>query len=215
MIEIIRKHSDKFLAILLMVCFYVILNASANAVVASQEKRLDAANAAYAVKAHEREQALSDIKKKSKAYAAQVAGMDFDRAEADEANAEALFQTMFNWGDYGSYQEARETLITKYGIPENSDIMTTFFPDAVETEPTKDGSTYNEIDLYQINCSYEKMEPHMTGEAGGVNSYFTIVTWSTFDKYGNEGMAKAAVTYDIDADGNFSNVAAYTLARMV
>ena len=215
MIEIIRKHKDKFSAILLLICFYLILNASANAVIASQEKRLEEASAAYAVRVHEREQALSDIEEKSKAYAAQVAGTDSNRIEADEASAEALFQTMFSWGDYDSYQNARETLITQYGVPENSDVMTTFFPDAVETEPTKDGSTYNEIDLNRVNCAYEKMESHMTGQVGGVNSYFTIVTWSTLDKYGNEGMAKAAVTYDIDSEGNFSNVAAYTLARTV
>lgn len=215
MVELIRKYKDNFLGIAILVGAYVVLCLMGDLVINVQTDELKEADALYGVRMDEREQALADIDKKTREYQSSVSGTDADRLESDKIVAETMLGTMLTWGDYEGYVSSRTAMMEQYGIDMSSETMAAFMPEVLETEPTADGSVYNKIDVKGVNCRFEKMEQHLVGQVGDVNSYFTIVKWSTLDKYGNEAMANAAFLYDLDGEGRFSNVSAYTLARNI
>lgn len=143
----------------------------------------------------------------------EVAGMDEARKASDDEAASAFFDLCLTWDSYETYTAARETAVSEYSIPEDSRFLTLFFPDVVVAGPTADGTTYNRIDMYDLNMSYEGMASYVSAVDGDIYSYIAFVDTASRDQYGNEALNRVMFLYDIDASGRFFNVDAYTMTE--
>lgn len=139
-----------------------------------------------------------------------VTGMDANRAAKDNKIAESFFKEIMNWSSLDEYNQIRTNLAENYGLRENSSFLTVFMPPVVDSV-SPDGSHYNRIDTLGLNVSYEDMDSYVTGIKNTTYSYASFVTFSSASANGNEGFATVMATYDIDVDGNISNLYAYTV----
>lgn len=139
-------------------------------------------------------------------------GLDVNRVNSDNDIAKEFVSMIFTWDSSKDYDSIRLSMVNDYGISADSDMLTVLFPEDVKVVQP-DGSVLSYIDTHGRNCQFEKMDTYVAGINVGVYSYFAFVTWSSSDSDGNEAMSTAVLTYDIDSDGNFSNVNGYTIAR--
>lgn len=148
----------------------------------------------------------------------EVTGYDDNRVRTDKSAAEAFFRSVFDWSGYEEYVENRNYALES-GIAEDSQFLTTFFPDAVQE--AEDGSFVSSFQDggYELNMSYEGMpDLYVTAISDDVYSYLAVVQTSTETEYEtSDGTEKAADTaecvllFDMDADGVMSNLSGYVL----
>lgn len=150
----------------------------------------------------------------------EVTGYDDSRVRSNKSDAEAFFRTIFDWADYDEYDENRKYALEQ-GIAEDSPFMTTFFPDVVQTDESGNQTILYDDDGYALNMSYEGMpEFSVTNiSADGVYSYIALVTTSTEAEYETtDGTKKTAdtaecvLTFDMDEDGNMTNLMGYPVS---
>lgn len=215
MLQLIHNHKEYFMGLLFMVILVILCHAGFRGLVAHGASVNESLKAELAEKQAAYEEAVSDVAYKQASYEASLVRDDYDRVTADNTLMDNFFRDVMTWGSYEGYNAARSAAMSTYKVPEDSVFMKSFMPEQVEAGPTSDGSMYNQIDLYKLNVRYESMESHVTAidPVTDVYTYFTVVTWSTLDKYGNEGMSHAAFTYQIDKEGNISDLDGYTLVR--
>lgn len=215
MLQLIRNYKEYFIGLLLMVVLVVLCHAGFRGLVAHGSSVNELLKAELAGKQVAYEEAVSDVAYRQASYEASLVRDDYDRIAADNTLMGNFFSDVMTWASYEGYSAARSAAMSTYDIPEDSVFMKSFMPEQVEAGPTSDGSMYNQIDLYKLNVRYEFMESHVTAidPVTEAYTYFAVVTWSTLDKYGNEGMSHAAFTYRIDKEGNISDLDGYTLVR--
>lgn len=139
-------------------------------------------------------------------------GLDTDRVNHDNEIASDFLSMIFTWHSADEYDNNRLSMINDYGIAEDSSMLSVLFP--ADTKVVQvDGSILSYIDTHNINAQFEEMDTYVSGINLGTYSYFTFVTWSSSGETGSEGMSTAVITYDINSDGNISNIAGYTIAR--
>lgn len=139
-------------------------------------------------------------------------GLDTDRVNHDNEIASDFLSMIFTWHSADEYDNNRLSMINDYGIAEDSSMLSVLFP--ADTKVVQvDGSILSYIDTHNINAQFEEMDTYASGINLGTYSYFTFVTWSSSGETGSEGMSTAVITYDINSDGDISNIAGYTIAR--
>lgn len=141
-----------------------------------------------------------------------VTGMDANRATKDDKIAEDFFRKIMNWSSLEEYNAIRIGLAEEYGLKENGSFLSVFMPPVVDSV-SPDGSHYNRIDTLGLNVNYEYMDSYVTGIVNTTYSYAAFVTFSSASAKGNEGFATVMATYDVDVDGNISNLYAYTVTE--
>lgn len=162
----------------------------------------------------------SDVVDKSlRTQMKELTGYDDKRVKTDDMNAEAFFKTILKWDDYEQYNENRQEVI-KRGVPEDSNFLQVFFPE-IRVATDSEGNTYNTLDNgdKQLNMDFGSLDIRVVGIDGDVYSYFGTLVLTTDTSYertdGSEhdivGTGKCIVTYDMDADGNISNLDGYVL----
>lgn len=134
-------------------------------------------------------------------------GINGAKVQADGWEIESLCDTAFTWSSYADYIKARDTLIDRYGVPEDSYFMTTFFPELSPYE--SDGQMVNDIDDMGINCSFEKVDTYLSGMDGDTYSYICFVQFSSRSENDYEAVSKAVVMCSADASHNLSDVRAF------
>lgn len=139
-----------------------------------------------------------------------VTGLDANRVLKDNVKAEELFRSVMTWDSLAQYNQIRLDISEMYDIKETNSFLSIFMPEVVETE-SPDGTKYNRIDTLGLNVNFEDMETYCTGIRNTTYSYAAFVSFSSTSSAGNEGFANVMATYDVDADGNISNLNAYTV----
>lgn len=141
----------------------------------------------------------------------QTTGLNQARVDSDKLIAEEFLEKIMTWDSYEEYQSLREWCMNTYGVEEDSKFLQIFMPEVV-IATANDGSTYNRIDTSGLNVQYEGMDTYVTRITANNYSYFSFVTWSSHDSFGNEAATTAIFTYDINGNGELSNIDAYTIA---
>ena len=140
-----------------------------------------------------------------------VTGLDMRRINKDKTVAEKFLDIVCTWDSYEEYMAAREKVMDKYDIAEDSAFMTVFMP-VVGNKTAPNGMNYNQIDTNGLNMHYEDVAPYVTRIRSGDYSYFSIVAiGSTWDN-GGETIVHVAITYTVDSDGNIFDIAAIPLS---
>ena len=139
-------------------------------------------------------------------------GLSEERKATDDAIAEAFAKRVLTWDNGKDYDAMREEIKSEYDLTEDSDFMQVFLH-KYNNPVQPNGETIYYIDTHEINCQFESLESYVTNiqnDKNGLYSYFAFVRFSSSDKGGNEGFATVIMTYDIDADGNLTNIHGYT-----
>lgn len=148
----------------------------------------------YAVK-------VSSQKAENEKVIQQATGLEQEKKSSDDEKMAAFMADTVNWSSYAEYKERRANVIEKYNP--NEDFLNMFFPE-VGVAVSADGHEYNRIDQSGLSLSFSKLDSYIINIQGGVYSYFAIVTVT------NNGNTASnvtfALTYDIDENGNVSNL---------
>lgn len=148
-------------------------------------------------------------------------GLDTNRVAIDKDIAEKFAYKVFTWGNGQEYDEVRNMLLNMYGLSQDSDFMTSFYPENVkvingDTELNYiDNTLINEStgEFVSFNSQFEDMSSYVMNIDGDKYTYFSFVIFSSSDTAGAEAKSTAILTYTIDLDGYVSNVNGYTIAQ--
>lgn len=206
--DFVKRFASVFIALGLMLLLIFINNirvSSAHDRLAVQQRELNDIQNKIDIKQSTADNAEQKLVK-------DTTGLDTDRVNHDNEIALDFLSMIFTWHSADEYDSNRLSMINDYGIAEDSSMLSVLFP--ADTKVVQvDGSILSYIDTHNINAQFEEMDTYVSGINLGTYSYFTFVTWSSSGETGSEGMSTAVVTYDIDSDGNMSNIAGYTIAR--
>lgn len=134
-------------------------------------------------------------------------GLDLHRTSTDDEIVMSFLDLICSWDSYDEYMTARETIMRRYNIAEDSYFMSVFMPEVVSgTSP--DGTQYNYIDTLGLNMQFEEMKSYVTMIVADEYSYFTFVTVSSSWENGGESMGTYVITYTCDAAGELTNIMA-------
>lgn len=151
----------------------------------------------------------SQVKANETKLVKSATGLDAKRVAKDDDVARVFLKKVLTWSDGATYNNMRSAIQSLYNLEETSDFMTVFLPVNVTTPDGK----YNYIDTHHSNCKYESMTSYVTAIGLDYYSYFAFVSWSTKDGAGNESKSTCIFTYDVNVDGELSNLHAYTLIK--
>lgn len=138
-----------------------------------------------------------------------ASGLDSARVVKDDDAARALLEKVFDWDSKETYDAARESVKSEYGLADDSTFLSVFMP-AVNNIDVG-GREINEIDARGLNMSYSDMQSNVTGINGDLYTYFTIVTVESSDSSGATAQGESAFVYTVDGEGNLSDLAAYAI----
>lgn len=125
---------------------------------------------------------LSESKKtseeKATAASSEASGLDSDRVSKDEARIDSILSTAADWNDGDSYNKAREDAI-ELGVPEGSQMLTSFMPKADTLTDQTTGRQYTYVDQLGLNSSYVSSDTTVTGDDGSTYRYVSLLTTSS------------------------------------
>lgn len=110
------------------------------------------------------------------------------RVETDSALISELVKTMYSWGGHDEYVEARKVLMSRFGLPSDSEVLQTLMPEA-PVSVDADGQERGYIDAAGLNSSLGSLSVTPTAVRGGQYSYLVLA--SVFSR-SSDGSATAA-----------------------
>lgn len=133
-------------------------------------------------------------------------GAALDRIAADEEAIGELLKTIFTWDSTASYEKARETLMSKYGLAADSRLLTEFLPPA-PVEVDGEGNEYPYIEAVGLNSSLGAFTVKPTHVVGTDYSYVVIASAQTSSTDGST-LASRGVVLEVTTgpDGVFQDV---------
>jgi hypothetical protein len=150
------------------------------------------------------------IKNKQTELIFTITGLNMQRTVTDDKVVSDFLEIVCTWDSYDEYMTARETIMRRYDLSEDSEFMSIFMP-VVGNKTSPDGTNYNQIDTNGLNMDFESVDSYVTKISADRYSYFTIVNIRSSWKNGGESIVRAAITYTIDADGELTNISAIPL----
>ena len=206
--------SGKARAVLVISVFIMILSAVSLAMSISGIRKADQTLASLNEQLHSLEAQVEELKaaqeETDNTAIWSVSGIDASRKERDDELAEAMMSLCLTWDSYDTYTANRQSFLDTYFYSEH--FIELFFPEVAVKEPTKDGTTYNRIDMYDLNMRYNGMESHVVDIADdGTYSYVAFVSAASHDQYGNEASDQILFLYDVSESGQIGRIDAYTL----
>lgn len=145
----------------------------------------------------------------------QVMGADRARLDADEELIGRLLDTALTWESHAEYVDARSSMVSVYGLAEDSAFMTVFLP-----EPTvnvdAEGTEYALIDLLGLDSRVEDFRAELLSVRGTEYSYFLLVDVRSTSDDGQAGArSTSAVLLTTDGEGGVSGVEGYASTSRV
>lgn len=185
----------------LVACLVVVLvvTAVSGSGVRSLERELSAQQTEMADLGNQISVKRTQVNQGTQGVATQVTGIDLARVQKDNEIAKELISKVTTWSSQAEYDALREEMMLTYHLEARDRFMSTFLPATTD------------IDALQLNCHYSNMKAMVSNIAGAKYSYFTVVTASG-SRSGATASFNFIMTYDIDGNGNLSNLSAYTLA---
>lgn len=207
--DIIKDFSKRFLPCIVGFVLMMILILISMSMVTSAKSELDVQKRQLADIQNKIEVKQSAVTNREQKIIMDSTGLDTERVTKDNAVADAFLRSVFTWSNSAEYDNNRFTIANDYGVAEDSYLLTSLLPADIKVEQ-ENGEPLSYIDTHMLNSTFEEMDAYVSGINLGTYSYFTFVTWSVADADGSEGVSEAVMTYDIDADGNISNIMGYT-----
>ena len=138
----------------------------------------------------------------------ETTGIDGTKVNSDMQAMELLCSEIFTWHSYADYVSDRNLLLTEYEVDPESEFMQSFFPEVPEILED-DGTSRNDIDENNINCSYEGCEVYLNNMFDDSYSYVVFVDFSSRSVNDYESVSTACLFCTVDSSGNIFDLSAY------
>lgn len=138
----------------------------------------------------------------------ETTGIDGTKVNSDMQAIELLCDEIFTWYSYADYVLDRNLLLTEYKVDPESEFMQSFFPEVPEILED-DGTSRNDIDENNINCSYEGCEVYLNNMFDNSYSYIVFVDFSSRSVNDYESVSTACLFCTVDSAGNIFDLSAY------
>lgn len=138
----------------------------------------------------------------------ETTGIDGTKVNSDMQAIELLCDEIFTWYSYADYVLDRNLLLTEYAVDPESKFMQSFFPEVPEILED-DGTSRNDIDENNINCSYEGCEVYLNNMFDNSYSYIVFVDFSSRSVNDYESVSTACLFCTVDSAGNIFDLSAY------
>ena len=138
----------------------------------------------------------------------ETTGIDGTKVNSDMQAIELLCDEIFTWYSYADYVLDRNLLLTEYAVDPESEFMQSFFPEVPEILED-DGTSRNDIDENNINCSYEGCEVYLNNMFDDSYSYVVFVDFSSRSVNDYESVSTACLFCMVDSSGNIFDLSAY------
>ena len=144
-----------------------------------------------------------------------ITGLDNTRKNKDDTVASKIFGYATTWSSSQTYMSQREHLLKQYDyLDENSQFLQEFFPpvDRVVIRDTSGALISNPLDN-GLNMKFSYLLSYVMDIKDDTYSYFTQVYISSSGPAGGTSTGQFIATYDVNADGEFSNIFCYALTN--
>ena len=138
----------------------------------------------------------------------ETTGIDGTKVNSDMQAIDLLCNEIFTWHSYADYVSDRSLLLTEYKVDPESEFMQSFFPEVPEVLED-DGTSRNDIDENNINCSYEGCEVYLNNMFDNSYSYIVFVDFSSRSVNDYESVSTACLFCTVDSAGNIFDLSAY------
>ena len=138
----------------------------------------------------------------------ETTGIDGTKVNSDMQAIDLLCNEIFTWHSYADYVSDRSLLLTEYEVDPESEFMQSFFPEVPEILED-DGTSRNDIDENNINCSYEGCEVYLNNMFDDSYSYVVFVDFSSRSVNDYESVSTACLFCTVDSAGNIFDLSAY------
>lgn len=151
---------------------------------------------------------LEDVRAKTeaeqRAATEKASGISHEREKSDRDLAEDFLEDCASWDSYESYCECRKRAMDDYGLPADSQFLTSYMTEIVATKLT-DGTDYNFIDAEKLNTREYGIEDYLVSTDGDVYRHFAFVTFRT-ERDGRSADSHAIMSYAVDGNGRIFDV---------
>ena len=138
----------------------------------------------------------------------ETTGIDGTKVNSDMQAIDLLCNEIFTWHSYADYVSDRSLLLTEYEVDPESEFMQSFFPEVPEILED-DGTSRNDIDENNINCSYEGCEVYLNNMFDDSYSYVVFVDFSSRSVNDYESVSTACLFCTVDSSVNIFDLSAY------
>ena len=138
----------------------------------------------------------------------ETTGIDGTKVNSDMQTIDLLCNEIFTWHSYADYVSDRSLLLTEYEVDPESEFMQSFFPEVPEILED-DGTSRNDIDENNINCSYEGCEVYLNNMFDDSYSYVVFVDFSSRSVNDYESVSTACLFCTVDSSGNIFDLSAH------
>lgn len=139
-------------------------------------------------------------------------GVDIEARSGDDKIVHELMETATTWSGIEDYLAKRSTVISDYGIPEESQFMEVFMPGEMQgvarTAPS--GETHYAFDS-KVSSNFDSLDTYVVAVNGDVYSYFAVVGMRVDSTDGTaSSLMHATMRYDV-VDDRVVNLVAETV----
>lgn len=140
----------------------------------------------------------------------EVLGLNQERKAKDDKSVESVMSEALTWSSGEEYMSARRRLVNKWGLTEDSQLLSVFLPGEEQGAWAVDGSGKRWFAYTGVNSSLDSFSTTVTRIDGTSYTYLAVLgvrTLSTDTQA--DSVSYSVMSYTVDGSGTVSNVTAW------
>ena len=200
-------HRNALLVILAVVCIvagvaFVVTTTGQHAEASTQGQEIAKLDAQMQSK-------LTAAKSEQQSVVNNALGTNAQRVVSDTELIRQFVRTVSTWKNSEEYNAARESVMRKYKLEKNSQVLTTYFPEPVFNTDSSGNKVYL-VDADGLNSALASIDVKVLGVSGTQYKYMVLANISSSSNDRKAGATRTSVIYlTLDGEGVMSMVSGF------
>jgi hypothetical protein len=152
---------------------------------------------------------LAAAKAKQQSVVDDALGINARRVTADTTAIREFVKTVATWKSGEEYAAARESVMRRYKLAEDSQFMKVYFQEPVSNRDSS-GKTFYAVDVDGLNSSLGTVDVKVLGVSGTAYRYMVLADIASSSNDGKASASRTSVIYlTLDSEGVMSEVSGY------
>ena len=203
-LEYIKERFKEFIPIMICILYLFVLMVIYNGISKNALKAVSVKQNDVTQLENQLALAKNRMDTKKTEFTIKNTGVDEDRLHRDEGIISDFLTKVGTWDSYSSYMKARDSIMTAYGLNEDSDFMKSFMP-KINNRTDDAGNNYNKIDTFGLNIKFTGNTTYLLSTSEDY-SYLSEAYMESRDDEGGEGRTRMVLLFSITPNGKLSNV---------
>ena len=203
-LEYVKERFKEFIPIVICILWLIVLMVIYNGINNNTLKALSVKRSEIAQLENQLALAKNRTDTKTTEFAIKNTGVDENRQHRDEGIISDFLTKVGTWNSYESYMAARDSIMSEYGLTEDSDFMKSFMP-KINNRTDDAGNNYNKIDTFGLNVKFTDNVTYLLSIADDY-AYLSEAYMESKDDEGGEGRTRMVLLFNITKDGKISSV---------